>query len=92
MAPGSALLSLVADIEAMQTNVPDEYEGDAADRGWFGPFETGVSAYERGHFILWPNLEILLVQAKAALEATKPRGSAGPVESKASRLVDRLLE
>jgi len=64
--PTEILRSLVADIEAMQTkNDPDE----------FGPFDpdshySGID----GAMIQWPNLRILLDEAKAALYFENNKG------------------
>jgi hypothetical protein len=72
--PSEILRSLVADIEAMNCKMPREHDDqpDVSPDAYFGPFGTFV-AYtpaennECGAVVEWPNLRILLDEAKAAL-------------------------
>ena len=63
------LASIVADVEAMKRNLPYE-AGNADPDHWFGPFGEAVGDYESysGHSIQWPNLGILIEEAKERLK------------------------
>lgn len=62
------LLSIVADVEAMKCEMPSWHDvlEDSAKDHWFGPFEE--ASYDShdysGFYIQWPNLDILIEQAK----------------------------
>ena len=71
------LSSLVADIESMRAKPPEDFSiCDEADRQhWFGPFETwGISsAHQEGRAsVQWPNLGLLLEEARTALAEDAP--------------------
>ena len=64
--PADILRSIVADVECMQSG--REQEGELL----FGPFSNSDIDFEGDYgtqraFVSWPNLEILINEAKAAL-------------------------
>jgi hypothetical protein len=64
------LQSIVADVEEMKCEMPKWYEAldDASKEHWFGGFAEGTYHPDPNeypfYYIQWPNLDILLEQAK----------------------------
>lgn len=68
------LRAIVADVEAMKSEMPDTLERleiPGESEHWFGPFEEGCRDSEdySGYTIQWPNLGILIEEAKIALDS-----------------------
>lgn len=76
------LRSIVADVKAMQCDMPDEMEkigpDDAEeDKHWLGTFSAGWADSDGTYSVQWPNLAILVEEAERAIAQELGQGTSG---------------